>query len=77
MMLATLTNKLRWSYRKNAPDILAILTRNYPRFVTEKQPQELRDEIPVFTFHTVAPDSFEEKLKYLAQNGYRTLSGQE
>ena len=77
MMLATLTNKLRWSYRKNAPDIFAIIMRNYPRFVTEKEPKKSLDEIPVFTFHTVAPDSFEEKLKYLAQNGYRTLSGQE
>ncbi len=76
-MLATLTNKLRWSYRKNAPDALAILTNNYPSFVTARNPEPLREEIPVFTFHTVEPVSFEEKLKYLAHNGYRTLSGAE
>jgi hypothetical protein len=77
MMLATLTNKLRWSYRKNAPDIFALLLRNYPRFVTAKEPGQLLDEIPVFTFHTVTPGSFEEKLQFLAQNGYRTLGGEE
>jgi hypothetical protein len=76
-MLATLKNKLRWSYRKNAPDIFALCTRNYPRFVQDKDPEELRDEIPVFTFHTVEPVAFEEKLKFLHQNGYRALNGTE
>lgn len=76
-MLATLTNKLRWSYRKNAPDIMAMLTRNYPSFVTARNPESLRDEIPVFTFHTVEPVAFEAQLQYLAHNGYRTLSGAE
>ncbi len=77
MMLAKLTNKLRWSYRKNAPDVFALLARNYPRFVTAKNPGKLHAEIPVFTFHTVEPVSFEEKLKFLAQNGYQTLDGEE
>ncbi len=77
MMLATLTNKLRWSYRKNAPDIFALLARNYPNFVAGKNPKELRDEIPVFTFHTVEPVAFEEQLEFLAQNGYQTLEGEE
>ncbi len=76
-MLATLTNKLRWSYRKNAPDLFAILTRNYPDFVTARNPAPLREEIPVFTFHTVEPVAFEAQLQYLKHNGYRTLSGTE
>lgn len=76
-MLSTLTNKLRWSYRKNAPDIMAMLTRNYPSFVTARNPEPLREEIPVFTFHTVEPVAFEEQLKYLTHNGYRTLYGAE
>ena len=76
-MLATLTNKLRWSYRKNAPDIMALLARNYPSFVTARNPEPLREEIPVFTFHSVAPAAFEAQLQYLKHNGYRTLSGAE
>lgn len=76
MMLATLTDKLRWSYRKNAPDLFALLVRNYPRFVTDRNPKELREEIPVFTFHTVEPVSFEQQLRFLAENGYQTLDGE-
>lgn len=76
-MFATLTNKLRWSYRKNAPDIMALLARNYPSFVTARNPEPLREEIPVFTFHSVEPAAFEAQLQYLKHNGYRTLSGAE
>jgi hypothetical protein len=76
-MFSTLLNKLRWSYRKNVPDVLALLRRNYPDFMLSRRPGPLRQEIPVFTFHSVEPISFEEKLKFLARNGYRTLSGDE
>lgn len=76
-MLATLTNKLQWSYRKNGPDILALLQRNYPGFMLSTKPEPLRAEIPVFHFHTVEPVSFEEKLQFLAANRYRTLDGEE
>lgn len=76
-MLSTLTDKLRWSYRKNAPDIFALLARNYPRFVTDKDPEELRDEIPVFAFHTVEPVAFAAQLEFLVHNGYQTLNAEE
>ncbi|MGH7596493.1 MAG: polysaccharide deacetylase family protein [bacterium] len=76
-MLSTLLNKLRWSYRKNVPDLLALLRRNYPDFMFSRQPKPLQNEIPVFTFHSVEPNSFEAKLAFLARNGYRTLSGEE
>ena len=76
-MLATHVNTLRWIYRKNTPDLVALLRRNYPRFVFERQPAPLRDELPVFTFHTVEPRCFETTLAFLAHNGYRTLSAEE
>ncbi len=76
-MLATIANKLRWSYRKNGPDLLALLKRNYPDFVFAARPEPLREQVPVFHFHSVEPVSFEEKLQFLAANGYRTLSGEE
>lgn len=31
-------------------------------------------DIPVFTFHSLAPDSFERKMRYLRDAGYRTMS---
>jgi hypothetical protein len=76
-MYSTLLNKLRWSYRKNVPDLLALFRRNYPEFMLSRNPKPLQNEIPVFTFHSVEPISFEAKLKFLARNGYRTLSGEE
>ncbi len=76
-MVATLVNKLRWSYRKNVPDLLALLRRNYPAFMLSRHPKPVRNEIPVFAFHTVEPISFEKKLQFLARNGYCTLSGEE
>jgi hypothetical protein len=76
-MFSTLLNKLRWSYRKNVPDLLALLRRNYPEFMFSRNPKPLQNEIPVFTFHSVEPLSFEAKLKFLRRNGYRALSGEE
>jgi hypothetical protein len=76
-MFAASLNKLRWSYRKNVPDLLALLRRNYPAFMFSRNPRPLQNEIPVFTFHSVEPNSFEAKLAFLARNGYRTLSGEE
>ncbi len=76
-MYTTLINKLRWSYRKNWPDIYGILARHYPDFVFKGTEASLADEIPVFVFHSVRPQEFEAQLRYLHENGYRTLRAQE
>jgi len=76
-MVSNVLNKLRWSYRKNVPDLLALLRRHYPEFMFNKNPKPLQNEIPVFTFHSVEPVSFEAKLKFLSRNGYRTLNSEE
>ena len=57
--------------------MLALLVRRYPDFVLRRQPAPLCGEIPVFTFHSVEPVSFKEKLDFLAGNHYRTLNGEE
>ncbi|MDZ7291259.1 MAG: polysaccharide deacetylase family protein [candidate division KSB1 bacterium] len=76
-MITTLLNKLRWSYRKNVPDLLALFHRNYPEFMFSREPKAVQDEIPVFVFHSVEPVTFEAQLKFLARNRYRTLGGEE
>jgi hypothetical protein len=68
--------RLRGSYRKTVPDLLALLLGRHPRFVTAADPGELGEEIPVFTFHSVEPERFAAQLRFLAENGYRTLGGE-
>lgn len=52
-----------------------LLGRRYPGFVYARDPDEVgSDYLPVFTFHTLEPADFEGKLRYLSDNGYRTLS---
>lgn len=74
---AALALKLRWSYQKNRPELMALTRRLYPRFVFERQPRELDREIPVFNFHAVTAESFEPLARYLAENAYRTLTSDE
>lgn len=49
-------------------------TRQYPDFVSAREPGPLQDDVPVFMFHRVQPETFEEQLQFLARNGYRTLT---
>lgn len=49
----------------------------YPRFVFDPWLRTLTGEVPVFTFHSVEPGSFEACLRYLDRNGYRTLTADE
>ncbi len=76
-MFSTLTYKLRWSYRKNWPDIKGIFSRQYPEFIFSSAPSSIENQIPVFVFHTADPITFEDQLLYLKKNSYRTLNGRE
>jgi len=49
-------------------------SRRYPEFVFSRSGALGGGEIPVFTAHTIEPESFQEQLRYLAENGYATLS---
>jgi peptidoglycan/xylan/chitin deacetylase (PgdA/CDA1 family) len=55
-------------------EIRRIRTGRYPDFVTSRFCRPLNDEVPVFMFHAVERTSFEAQLRYLRENGYRTLS---
>lgn len=76
-MVSNLIYKLKWSFRKNYPDLRGLFSFEYPNFVFLRNPSALKDEIPVFTFHSVEPKSFEEKLKFLKENDYYTLNSEE
>ena len=50
-----------------------LLRGRYPSFVYGRQPIE--DELPpIFCLHTSVPEPFERMLRYLSENGYRTLT---
>lgn len=46
----------------------------YPGFVYRGSAELRPGEVPVFVFHTIVPDDLEAQLRYLADNGYRTLT---
>src|SRR5687768_8318933 len=52
-----------------------LLLRRYPAFVTGGDLP--RGHVPVFVFHSVEPEVFEPKLRYLAENKYVALSAAE
>jgi hypothetical protein len=76
-MMTPTAGRLRWMFQKNRHILDSLLLRRAPEFVYRRSARPLRDEIPVFTFHTVVPEVFEAQCQFLARNGYRTLSAEE
>ncbi len=72
-----LASRLGSSYRKNAPELLALAGGLYPRFVFARRPGAIEGEIPVFHYHDVEPAGLERDLAFLAANGYTTLTSAE
>ena len=66
--------KISKGYSKNIPEYLAFRYKRYPEFVYDQRPKPLKNEIPVFTFHSVEPTRFEEQLEYLKKNGYQATN---
>ena len=50
------------------------LLKYYPKFILSNNVKNLNNEVPVFTYHTIDPSSFESQLRYLKDNDYKTLS---
>ncbi len=48
------------------------LKKVYPDFVTSRRPEGIQG-IPVFTFHSIRPEIFEEQLEFLKDNNYVTV----
>jgi hypothetical protein len=51
-----------------------LLQHFYPAFVRASKPVPLRDEVPVFMFHSVEPETLTVQLNYLKENHYKTLT---
>lgn len=75
-MMTPTAGRLRWMYQKNRYLLDTLLLRRAPEFAYRRSPGALRGEIPVFTFHVVLPEVFEQQCEFLARNGYRTLSAE-
>lgn len=54
---------------------LRTLRHHSPDFVTRDVDRLAPGEVPVFTFHSIEPEPFEAQLRYLVDNGYRTIDG--
>lgn len=72
-----LLRKVSDIYRKNKDDLQALLFAGYPQFVFRTLDQLPSGQIPVFTFHRASTGNLDAQLRYLAENGYRTLDGDE
>jgi hypothetical protein len=68
---------LKKSYKKNIAEFRAIINKQYPDFIYDSKLKTIKDEIPVFTFHSVEPIRFENQLRFLAKNNYQTLDADE
>jgi peptidoglycan/xylan/chitin deacetylase (PgdA/CDA1 family) len=68
-----LRRRLRRMIEKNRAEARAIVSGQLPRFLFASGNHAVPDEPPVFVFHDVQPDTFERQLRYLVDNGYRTL----
>ena len=68
---------LKRGIEKTLPNLTALLLRRYPKFVFYSAPRPLSGEIPVFAFHRVKAERFEEQLRFLARNDYYTATADE
>lgn len=70
-------DQLKKTWQKNVPELLEIVKGNFPKFVTQTKANLPLSGIPVFVFHSVDPDNFEEQLQYLKNNNYKTVNADE
>ncbi len=76
-MALRLRQRLACTWEKNREEFAAIAGRSMPKFARNRPVSALDSEVPVFVFHSVSPERFERQIKYLADNGYTTLSADE
>ena len=51
--------------------IRGYINREYPDYILKNK---LTDEIPVFSYHHITRNEFDDRLVYLKNNGYKTLT---
>jgi peptidoglycan/xylan/chitin deacetylase (PgdA/CDA1 family) len=76
-MQAEIRKKITKAVRELPIEAARFVRRQYPSFVTAARPGRLDGEVPVFMFHSVEAQAFEEQLDFLKRNGYRTLALEE
>jgi len=64
---------MRFSLADQLAHELRSLLRGYPDFVYSGEPPARQGHVPVFVYHTIRPSRFEEDLRYLQENDYRTI----
>lgn len=69
--------KIKKGFIKNYREYFALKHKLYPQFVFDNNLKTLKDEIPVFTLHSVNSERFEAQLQFLKKNDYRTLTADE
>lgn len=65
--------KFEESLRKNKDEIRGIIKHAYPDFVFKDVNELKKGFIPVFHFHDLNAEKFEEQLNYLYENKYNTI----
>ncbi|MFZ0454152.1 MAG: hypothetical protein WAM24_10395, partial [Ignavibacteriaceae bacterium] len=76
MLSSNLNRRLSDIIRKNKDEGLSLLFFSLPYFVYRNSDYLPDNNIPVFSFHSVKPELFEDQLKYLAENNYKTLNSE-
>ena len=75
--MVSLRHKFRNIYRKNKDDLIAIMAGHYPEFIYRSIANIKKNYLPIFVFHSVQPDIFEQKVEYITRNGYKTLNSEQ
>lgn len=64
---------MRFSVAADLARELGSVLHGYPRFVFSGRAESLARHVPVFVYHGIDPRAFEQDLRFLAENGYRTV----
>jgi len=70
-------NKISKASNEIPIELGRFIYKKYPDFVIRTNSMPLKDEVPVFMFHTIEYETFKSQLEYLKQNCYATLNIQE
>lgn len=64
---------MRFSLADQFSHELRSLWNGYPDYIYSGKAPAAVGHVPVFVYHTIQPSRFEEDLRYLQENGYRTI----
>ena len=65
---------MKFNFFQQLSTEISSIIKGYPEFVFKNKPESLVNKIPVFVFHSIEPQTFEEQLIFLKENSIKTLS---